>query len=69
MKTKIFRPPKRKSKRGRFYAILAIAFVFLSCFYGKIDIANGFKFYPDIACAEDESEKELEKQLGDEIDK
>lgn len=69
MKTKIFRPPKRKSKRGRFYAILVIAFVFLSCFYGKIDIANGFKFYPDIACAEDESEKELEKQLGDEIDK
>lgn len=69
MKTKIFRPPKRKSKRGRFYAILAIAFVFLSCFYGKIDIANGFKFYPDIACAEDESEKQLEKQLGDEIDK
>lgn len=69
MKTKIFRPPKRKSKRGRFYAILAIAFVFLSCFYGKIDIANGFKFYPDIACAEDESEKELEKQLEDEIDK
>ena len=43
--------------------------MFLSCFYGKIDIANGFKFYPDIACAEDESEKELEKQLGDEIDK
>ena len=69
MKNKIFRPPKRKSKRGRFYAILAIAFVFLSCFYGKIDIANGFKFYPDIACAEDESEKELEKQLEDEIDK
>lgn len=69
MKTKIFRPPKRKSKRGRFYAILAIAFVFLSCFYGKIDIANGFKFYPDIVCAEDESEKDLEKQLEDEIDK
>lgn len=69
MKNKIFRPPKRKSKRGRFYAILAIAFVFLSCFYGKIDIANGFKFYPDIVCAEDESEKDLEKQLEDEIDK
>ena len=69
MKNKIFRPPKRKSKCGRFYAILAIAFVFLSCFYGKIDIANGFKFYPDIVCAEDESEKDLEKQLEDEIDK
>ena len=69
MKNKIFRPPKRKSKRGRFYAILAIAFVFLSCFYGKIDIANGFKFYPDIVCAEDESENDLEKQLEDEIDK
>lgn len=69
MKNKIFRPPKRKSKRGRFYAILAIAFVFLSCFYGKIDIANGFKFYPDIVCAEDESEKDLENQLEDEIDK
>lgn len=69
MKTLIFRPPKRKSKRGRIYAILAISFVFISCFYGKIDIANGFKFFSDIACAENESTKELEEQLEDEIDK
>ena len=66
---RLFRPPKRKSKRRKIYSIILIVFIFISCFYGRFDIVNGFEFNSNIAYADSsEQTAELEQQLQEEID-
>ena len=73
MKRRLFRPPKRKSRRRKFFPIFVVLLIFVSCFYGRFDVATGFERNNEIAYAtsseEAESTEELEEMLQEEIDK
>ena len=58
-----------KLKKPKLSVYLLILFIFVSCFYGKFDVAFGFQFFPDVAYAESEEAQELEEQLTEEVDK
>ncbi len=58
---------KKKSRGRRIYPFLIIALIFLSCFYGRFDICNGF--VPNAAYADSESESDIEKELEEEVEK
>ena len=53
----------KKKKRKFVYVIVAL--IFFSCFYGRFDIASGFKV--NVAYAESSEEEEIEKELEEEI--
>ncbi len=53
----------KKKKRKFVYVIVAL--IFFSCFYGRFDIASGFKV--NVAYAESSEEEEIEKGLEEEI--
>ena len=53
----------KKKKRKFVYVIVAL--IFFSCFYGRFDIASGFKV--NVAYAESSEEEEIEKDLEEEI--
>ncbi|MGN1201102.1 MAG: hypothetical protein ACI4R8_02420 [Candidatus Caccovivens sp.] len=58
---------KKRIKKKK-YVWFLIAFIFLSCFYGRFDIANGFTC--NIALADSSQEQsDLEKELTEEVDK
>lgn len=59
---------KRKSLRKKVFAMLGVVFVLISCFYGKFDVSVGFKFYPNVAYAENQ-EEDLGQQLEEEVEK
>ncbi len=63
----LFFSPKRKSKRRIFLPIIACLFIFLSCFYGRFDITQGFVSYPDVAYASTDEQADLEEELEEEI--
>lgn len=67
MTRKLFRPPKKKSRRRRFLPITIILLIFISSFYGNFDIEKGFVAYPSVAYAESEEQKDLEEELKSEI--
>ena len=53
-----------KKKKRRFVYVI-VALIFFSCFYGRFDIASGFKV--NVAYAESSEEEEIEKELEEEI--
>lgn len=53
-----------KKKKRRFVYVI-VALIFFSCFYGRFDIASGFKF--NVAYAESSEEEEIEKELEEEV--
>lgn len=53
----------KKKKRKFVYVIVAL--IFFSCFYGRFDIASGFKV--NVAYAESSEKEEIEKELEEEI--
>lgn len=73
MKRRLFRPPKRKSRRRKLYPIFIVLLIFVSCFYGRFDVVTGFERNNGIAYAtsseEAESTEELEEMLQEEINK
>ena len=54
-----------QSKQKRFWAVVAVIFIFITCFYGRFDISNGF--IPNVY-AESEEVEDIEKELQDEVD-
>ena len=74
-KNLVFRPPKKKKTgktKKKLGAIFAILFIFLSSFYGRFDIANGFRLNSDAVAYADsggQSEEDLKAELEEEIDK
>lgn len=56
--------PKKKGRGKKVFTILAVIFIFVSCFYGRFDITVGF--VPNVAYA-DVGQSELEQQLGQEV--
>lgn len=60
---------KKKSHIGRMFSVVIIVFIFISCFYGRLDIVNGFK--PNVAYASSLSQEQenVEKELEDEVGK
>ncbi len=67
-----FRPQKftinsssRKSRRRKFFPLLIVFLIFLSCFYGRFDIVQGF--VPNVAYADSVDSSELEEELQEEV--
>lgn len=54
-----------QSKQKRFWAVVAVIFIFITCFYGRFDISSGF--IPNVY-AESEEIEDIEKELQDEVD-
>lgn len=55
-----------KTKRKKRWALIAVLFIFVSCFFGRFDISSGF--VPNVAYAESEEES-LQEELEQEVDK
>ncbi len=56
---------KKKSLWRRVCPIVVIFFIFLSCFYGRFDITQGF--VPNVAYADSGQMQDLEQELEDEV--
>lgn len=56
---------ERKRKKIKFAPILIVGFIFIACFYGRIDADLGF--VRNVAYAESNEESELEQQLQEEV--
>ncbi len=57
---------KRINKK-KWWSLAVVALIFVSCFFGRFDIENGF--VPNYAYADNAEEESLEQQLNEEIDK
>lgn len=55
-----------KTKKKKKWAIFAVIMIFISCFFGRFDLSNGFVL--NVAYAESEEET-LEEELENEVDK
>ena len=56
----------KKVKRKKKWAIVLIVGIFISCFYGKLDIQHGF--VANVAYADNSEEESIEQDLEDEIE-
>ncbi len=71
-KTNICKAFQLKKSRGRKFASLVVVFlIFLSCFYGRFDITQGFVAnvaFADSSSTTDDLEEELEEEVFSQID-
>ncbi len=57
---------KSRKKRKRMLPFVIVFFIFISCFYGRLDICAGF--VPNVVYAEEDAESNLEEELIQEVE-